>query len=242
MTDHVERLDRTDREQPVSDERLNSPGPAVSLDKISRRDPSGDGVRWSLQGGDDLNVNLAHLDPGSHVDSHTNYEVDVVVVVLDGDGRLSIDTTDHELAPHVLALAPRGTERSIGAGPSGLTYLTIHRRRGPLRVTEARRSGAGTQHRRTTCARQVATVLDPRSSNERVGPALRGNRGAEDFQSVASPRMEPTAGDFEGSIDEQASSRSAANHGSESKRSRNAAASGSTCCSVPRTRTDHPCR
>jgi quercetin dioxygenase-like cupin family protein len=124
----------------VSNERLNSSGAAVSLDEISRRDPSGDGVRWSLQGGDDLNVNLAHLDPGSRVESHINLEVDVVFVVLDGDGRLSVDVTDHELAPHVLALAPRGTERSIGAGPSGLTYLTIHKRRSPLQVAGARQS------------------------------------------------------------------------------------------------------
>jgi quercetin dioxygenase-like cupin family protein len=125
----------------VSDERINSPGPAVSLDEISRRDPSGDGVRWSLQGGDDLNVNLTHLDPGSRVESHINYEVDVVVVVLHGDGRLSVDAIDHELAPHILALAPRGTQRSIGAGPTGLTYLTIHKRRSPLRVTGVRQAG-----------------------------------------------------------------------------------------------------
>jgi mannose-6-phosphate isomerase-like protein (cupin superfamily) len=118
----------------VSNESLNSPGEVVSLDEISRRNPSGDGVRWSLQGGDDLNVNLAYLVPGSHVDTHTNYEVDVVVVVLGGNGQVSIDTIDHELAPHVLALAPRRSQRSISAGPVGLTYLTVHLRRGPLRI------------------------------------------------------------------------------------------------------------
>lgn len=107
----------------------------VSLDEIGRADPSGNGVHWSLATGDDLNANLVHLDPGSGVMAHTNHEVDVVVVVLEGNGRLSIDTTDHDLAPHVLALAVRGSERSISAGPFGLTYLTVHRRRDPLRIT-----------------------------------------------------------------------------------------------------------
>ena len=65
-------------------------------------DQAGNGVRWSLEAGEDLNINLVHLEPGSGVDTHTNHEVDVVVIVLDGNGRLSIDTTDHELAPHVL--------------------------------------------------------------------------------------------------------------------------------------------
>lgn len=106
----------------------------VSLDEISRADPSGNGVHWSLATGDDLNANLVHLDPGSGVKAHTNHEVDVVVIVLEGNGRLSIDTTDHDLAPHVLALAVRGSERSISAGPFGLTYLTVHRRRDPLRI------------------------------------------------------------------------------------------------------------
>jgi quercetin dioxygenase-like cupin family protein len=119
----------------VKSENSRSSATVVSLDEIYRTDPDGNGVHWSLEASDDLNVNLVHLDPGSAVEAHTTHEVDVVLIVLEGDGRLSIDATNHELAPHVLALAVRGDRRSISAGPLGVTYLTIHRRRDPLRIT-----------------------------------------------------------------------------------------------------------
>ena len=114
---------------------------AVALDEIIAAQLAGDGVHWSLDAEADLNVNLAHLGPGSRVAAHTNDECDVAVIVLAGSGRLRLDRSDHELAPHVLALAPRGIERSITAEPDGLTYLTVHRRRGPLGIA---RSGAPT--------------------------------------------------------------------------------------------------
>lgn len=107
----------------------------VALDRILGASPDGDGVHWSLEPANDLNINLVHLDPGSGVVAHTNHDLDVVVIVLAGTGHLCVDGTDHELLLHVLALAPRGTERSIGAGIHGLTYLTVHRRRGPLGIT-----------------------------------------------------------------------------------------------------------
>jgi quercetin dioxygenase-like cupin family protein len=119
----------------VTSDNPRSSATVVSIEEIRRTDPGGNGVHWSLAAGDDLNVNLVHLDPRSAVEAHTNHEVDVVLIVLEGNGRLSIAATDHELAPHVLALAVRGSERSISAGPLGLTYLTVHRRRDPLRIT-----------------------------------------------------------------------------------------------------------
>lgn len=94
-------------------------------------------MHWSLEGDGDLNVNLAHLDPGSQVAAHVNREVDVVLIVLGGTGRLLLDTVDQELVAHVLVHAARGTERSIVAGPDGLTYLSLHRSRGPLGITSA---------------------------------------------------------------------------------------------------------
>lgn len=114
------------------------PPTVVRLDEILTVDPSGDGVHWSLQPGRDLNVNLVHLDPGSEVAAHTNEDVDVTLIVLTGTGRLRIDDANHELSPHVLALAAVGTERSIIAGPDGLTYLTVHRSRGPLDIAPVR--------------------------------------------------------------------------------------------------------
>jgi quercetin dioxygenase-like cupin family protein len=119
----------------VTTEKPISSAPVVPLDEILHADPNGDGVHWTLEADGDLNVNLVHLDPGSGVETHVNRELDVVVIVLEGNGRLRLDGTDHALAPHVLALMSKGTERSISAGPHGLSYLTVHRRRSPLGIT-----------------------------------------------------------------------------------------------------------
>jgi quercetin dioxygenase-like cupin family protein len=100
---------------------------------------TGDGVHWTLERPGDLHVNLVHLDAGHAVGGHTNDEVDVVIVVLAGRGRLTIDGRDIELAPHVVADVPRRSRRSIrAAGGEGLGYLSIHRRRGPLGIRPTR--------------------------------------------------------------------------------------------------------
>lgn len=90
----------------------------------------GDGVHWTLRGSDDLNANLVHLDPGHAMGEHVNDAVDVIVVVLAGDGEVLVDARPHRVGPHALALVPRGAARTIRAGAGGLTYLTVHRRRG----------------------------------------------------------------------------------------------------------------
>jgi quercetin dioxygenase-like cupin family protein len=119
-------------EEPMSSERV------FRLDDTLRTDLNGDGVHWTLEGDSDLNVNLVHLDPGSGVETHANREVDVVVIVVEGNGRLCLDGTDHALAPNVLAVIPKGIERSVSAGPDGLSYLTVHRRRAGLGIARSR--------------------------------------------------------------------------------------------------------
>lgn len=95
----------------------------------------GDGVQWTLGDAADLNANLVHLEPGSGIGEHVNDEVDVLVVVLDGSGTAAVDgSTPATLGPQVLALLPKGSRRRIDAGPDGLRYLSVHRRRGPLRI------------------------------------------------------------------------------------------------------------
>lgn len=107
----------------------------VRLDQVLATGLRGDGVHRSLGGGDgDLNVNLVHLDEGSTIAEHRNREVDVLVVVLDGTGRLRVDEREDDLVANTVAYIARGETRSISAGPGGLTYLTAHRARGQLRV------------------------------------------------------------------------------------------------------------
>jgi quercetin dioxygenase-like cupin family protein len=113
----------------------STPTEVIRLREVATDAISGDGVHWSLAPEGDLNVNLAHLEAGSAVATHTNTEVDVVIVVLSGAGVLSVNGSAHELTEHTLARVPKAADRSLVAGPRGLTYLTVHARRGPLAVS-----------------------------------------------------------------------------------------------------------
>lgn len=94
----------------------------------------GSGVIWTLTEGRDLNVNLVRLQPGDAIDAHRNDEVDVLLHVRSGAGHLVVDGHTHPLRVDHLVLVERGATRSIHAGGDGLTYLTVHRRRGPLTI------------------------------------------------------------------------------------------------------------
>lgn len=123
-----------------------SASPVVALDGIVTAPRSGDGVHWTLADGEDLNANLVHLDPGSEVGDHVNGELDVLVVVLAGEGTIEVEGRTHPVGVHDAILVPRGASRSIRAGVGGMTYLTVHRRRGGL-VVGARRPRGGTDPR-----------------------------------------------------------------------------------------------
>lgn len=107
----------------------------VRLDRMLDAGLLGDGVHQSLGSEDaDLNVNVVHLDEGSRIAEHVNDEVDVLLIVVDGSGRLRVGGRDAELVPTTVAYLALGESRAISAGPSGLTYVTAHRARGQLRV------------------------------------------------------------------------------------------------------------
>lgn len=92
------------------------------------------GVVWSLPHGGDLDANLVHLDPGGAIGAHVNDDVDVLVSVIAGRGHLVVDGTSFELHGDVLAVVPKGSRREVRAGGEGITYLSIHRLRGPLAI------------------------------------------------------------------------------------------------------------
>jgi quercetin dioxygenase-like cupin family protein len=105
---------------------------ALAVDLTAALHHPGDGVHWTLEPDGDLNANLVRLDPGHEVAEHTNVEVDVLVIVLAGDGHAMVDGGRVGLAPQVVLHLPKGRRRSLHAGDDGLSYLTVHRRRGPL--------------------------------------------------------------------------------------------------------------
>ena len=106
----------------------------VAADLDSLLGASGDGVHWTLEPESDLNANLVRLEPGHVVGEHTNEEVDVLLVVLAGRGHVVLDTATLTLTPNVVVHLPKGARRAIHATGEGVTYLTVHRRRGGLSI------------------------------------------------------------------------------------------------------------
>jgi mannose-6-phosphate isomerase-like protein (cupin superfamily) len=99
------------------------------------------GAVWSLPHGGDLDANLVRLEPGHRIEAHVNAEVDVLVFVQSGTGRIDLGDTRADLTADHLVLVPRGVRRSIAAGPSGITYLSVHRRRGLLGTVDRSKAG-----------------------------------------------------------------------------------------------------
>jgi quercetin dioxygenase-like cupin family protein len=109
-------------------------GETVNLHEIIAAAGERAGVVWALQGSEDLNANLVRFAPGQGVDEHTNVEVDVIFVGVSGSGFVMIDGDEHPLSAGTVAFAPKATRRSTRSASKDFAYLTIHRRRGPLRI------------------------------------------------------------------------------------------------------------
>ena len=60
---------------------------------------------------------------------HVGPDLDVLVVVFEGSGALTTELDGFDLAGGQLVWLPRASLRSVTAGPVGLRYLTVHRRR-----------------------------------------------------------------------------------------------------------------
>ncbi|MCA1847608.1 MAG: cupin domain-containing protein [Actinobacteria bacterium] len=92
------------------------------------------GVIWALRGSGDLNANLVRFDAGGGVGEHVNEVVDVLFVGVAGSGSVCASGEEHSLGAGKLVFVPRGARRSTSALADGFAYLTVHRRRGPLRI------------------------------------------------------------------------------------------------------------
>ena len=105
----------------------------VDLLGIFATDP-GTGVVWTLEGSTQVNANLVRFDAGGGVGEHINEAVDVLFVGVAGSGMVRVDGEEHALSAGRLVFAPRGATRSTGTSTDGFAYLTVHPRRGPLRI------------------------------------------------------------------------------------------------------------
>lgn len=104
------------------------------LAEAGQRDDAG--AVWRLQPPvRDLDSNVIRLRPGDGIASHAGPDLDVLLAVLDGSGSITAgDGTRSPLRRGTLVWLPRLSRREIAAGPDGLAYLTVHRRRQSLVV------------------------------------------------------------------------------------------------------------
>lgn len=91
------------------------------------------GPIWGAESAE-LNATILEWAPGEGPPEHVNAERDVAVVVLAGSGELQLDGAVHVLAAGEATIVPKGTTRRIVAGPEGIRYATVHRRREGLQI------------------------------------------------------------------------------------------------------------
>jgi uncharacterized protein (DUF2249 family) len=119
----------------------SSPLPRILTDTsatVAAGDPDATGAIWKLRTRErDLDSNIIQLAPGTAIDAHTGPDLDVLVHILGGSGRLTTELDRVDLQPGALIWLPRRSQRQFTAGPDGLRYLTVHQRRQALSLGPA---------------------------------------------------------------------------------------------------------
>ncbi|MFD5185994.1 hypothetical protein ACFWMQ_26000 [Streptomyces sp. NPDC058372] len=109
---------------------------AVLRERLAAAGDEARGALWRLaEDGRELDANLVRLAPGAAVGEHRESVLDVLLVGVAGNGRVEPDGL--ELAESAVLWLPRGARRAFTAGPRGLAYLTVHRRRPGLAIGSA---------------------------------------------------------------------------------------------------------
>ncbi len=109
-------------------------GDSVNLGEIAASAYGGAGVVWTLEANSQLNANLVRFETGGGVGGHVNDEVDVIIVGVSGSGLVEVNGKEHPISNGVITFVPKGTRRSTRSTSDDFAYLTVHRRRGPLRM------------------------------------------------------------------------------------------------------------
>lgn len=117
---------------------------AVLNELLASAAPEERGALWHLaEPGRELDANLVRLPAGAEVGEHQEDVLDVLLVVMEGGGRVRTGDGDLELGPTTVTWLPRTSRRALAAGPDGLTYLTVHRRRPGLAIKPPGGAGEG---------------------------------------------------------------------------------------------------
>lgn len=115
---------------------------AVTLREVETLSESG--VVWSLEESEDLNANWVRFPTGEGVGQHVSDEVNVILLRIAGSGFVNVDGEDYHLADGTLIFVPTGARRSTRSAAEDFAYLTVHRRRGPLRLGNVQKTRGGT--------------------------------------------------------------------------------------------------
>ncbi|MFG2559321.1 cupin domain-containing protein [Streptomyces sp. NPDC048496] len=108
---------------------------AVLDELLTEVGPEERGALWQLaEQGRELDANLVRLPPDAEVGEHQEDVLDVLLVVIAGSGRVVAGGDVLNLAPTTVVWLPRTSRRALAAGPDGLAYLTVHRRRPGLNI------------------------------------------------------------------------------------------------------------
>ena len=124
------------------------------------------GVVWTQEGSEGLNANLVRFEAGEGVGIHVNDEVDVVFVGISGTGTVVVNGETFALEPGRLVFVPKGYLRATRSASGEFAYLTVHRRRGPVRL--ARRGGMSGRPRRTQDHRKEVDSMKRHPSLRRL--------------------------------------------------------------------------
>ena len=81
---------------------------------------------------DDLDCNLVYWDEGHGVPAHPDDDLDIVGIVLRGEGVLHMDGVEYKLRAGQFFLIPKRVVRALNSAGGEFLYLTVHRRRDPL--------------------------------------------------------------------------------------------------------------
>ena len=104
----------------------------------------GRGPLWGVAT-NDLNLTLLSWRPGEGTAEHVNRELDVALVIVAGSGTIVLDGEAHDARAGQAVVVPKGATRQLTAGPQGIRYVSVHRRRGGLQIGRITDEAAVTQ-------------------------------------------------------------------------------------------------
>lgn len=119
----------------------------MDLTEISANARGHRGTVWTLDGSEDLNANLVRLPSGGGVEGHVNEEVDVMMVGIDGHGMVTVNERERRLSAGGLVFVPKRARLSVRSESDGFAYLSVHRRRGPIKLDDRVDPGRRSQER-----------------------------------------------------------------------------------------------